>query len=433
MKKNGVTIAQFTYDGDGKRVKSVVDGETTLFVGNYFEQKGSQVTKYYFAGSTRIAMRKYVIPQNMTVEYLLADHLGSTSLTTDADGVKVSEMRYKPWGEVRYTWTASLSTTPAYELTKYTFTGQFSYMDDPSTAGVTEGFGLMFYNARWYDPVNGRFAQADTIVPASTQGTQAWDRYAFVNNNPIRYTDPTGHLTDKEKCPDGVCEDITRQEYRSRPDKIDISLLKGKNAILLYELYQKMWAQKGSWWWKEYGAGGFTIWEFMAVLWSYEQAGYPKESVMATAMSNHAAAWCAYMGCVHNTAEGALSFLAAYSQSARSRTEVVLSGKRTLDEVFYKPPSYYSNGIHVVNAIYNRPGVDFVPLQRGDLYDVGNISLSNEVLSKMIKRDMVYAYWGDGNSMVILTKCQSDFYYAALSHGGVRFINGRNYRLYCGG
>ena len=32
------------------------------------------------------------------------------------------------------------------------FTGQYSYMDDPSTTSVTEGFGLMFYNARWYAP-----------------------------------------------------------------------------------------------------------------------------------------------------------------------------------------------------------------------------------------------------------------------------------------
>jgi len=43
------------------------------------------------------------------------------------------------------------------------------------------------------DPSLGRFTQPDTIVPTSTQGTQAWDRYAFVNNNPIKYTDPTGH------------------------------------------------------------------------------------------------------------------------------------------------------------------------------------------------------------------------------------------------
>lgn len=63
-------------------------------------------------------------------------------------------------------------------------------MDDPSTSGVTEGFGLMFYNARWYDPYLGRFAQADTIIPGSVQGL---DRYAYVNNAPTRFTDPSGH------------------------------------------------------------------------------------------------------------------------------------------------------------------------------------------------------------------------------------------------
>jgi YD repeat-containing protein len=58
--RNGVT-ASFTYDGDGQRVKSVISSETILFVGNYFEKKGGQVTKYYLAGATRIAMRKYTI------------------------------------------------------------------------------------------------------------------------------------------------------------------------------------------------------------------------------------------------------------------------------------------------------------------------------------------------------------------------------------
>ncbi|MBI4762111.1 MAG: hypothetical protein ACOYYF_11155 [Chloroflexota bacterium] len=179
--------ASFLYDGSGARVRSTINGTTTYLVGTHYELTGSQVTKYYFAGATRIAMRKYTIPQSMSVEYLLGDHLGATSFTTDADGAKVSEMRYceaslwdKPCplrytsgvlreGEVRYAWTASLSTTPAYELTKHTYTGQYSYMDDPATAGVTEGFGLMFYNARWYDPSLDRFAQADTIVPGGAQ------------------------------------------------------------------------------------------------------------------------------------------------------------------------------------------------------------------------------------------------------------------------
>ena len=52
----------------------------------------------------------------------------------------------------------------------------------------------MFFNARWMDPSLGRFTQPDFIVPTQTQGTQAWDRYAFVNNNPVRYNDPTGHF-----------------------------------------------------------------------------------------------------------------------------------------------------------------------------------------------------------------------------------------------
>ena len=96
----------------------------------------------------------------------------------------------KPFGELRYSWTNAPVTSPSYALSKYTFTGQYSYMDDPSTAGVSEGFGLMYYNARMYDPALGRFTSADSIVPAGVQG---YDRYAYGLNNPSRYTDPTGH------------------------------------------------------------------------------------------------------------------------------------------------------------------------------------------------------------------------------------------------
>jgi hypothetical protein len=49
----------------------------------------------------------------------------------------------------------------------------------------------MYYNARWYDPSLGRFAQADTIVP---DGVQGYDRYAYVGNNPVNYADPSGHF-----------------------------------------------------------------------------------------------------------------------------------------------------------------------------------------------------------------------------------------------
>jgi RHS repeat-associated protein len=57
--------------------------------------------------------------------------------------------------------------------------------------------GLYFYNARWYDAALGRFVQADPVVPVMSQGVQAFDRYAYVNNNPVRYTDPNGNCIER--------------------------------------------------------------------------------------------------------------------------------------------------------------------------------------------------------------------------------------------
>jgi len=136
------------------------------------------VTKYYYAGGQRIAMRT-----GSALTYLLGDHLGSTSITTDSAGVKISELRYKPWGEVHYSWTNTPVTTPSYTLSKYTFTGQYS----------DSYINLLDYGSRRYDPELGRFIQPDSIVPVASQGVQAYDRYAYVNNNPVRYTDPSGH------------------------------------------------------------------------------------------------------------------------------------------------------------------------------------------------------------------------------------------------
>jgi RHS repeat-associated protein len=179
---SGDSIATFTYNGDGQRVKSVMDGETILFVGGHYEianpGAGQIITKYYTAGGTRVALRK-----GGTLSYVLADHLGSTSLVTDASGNHTSELRYKPWGETRF----SFGTMP----TKYTFTGQFSYTDDPSTP-ETEGFGLMYYGGRWVDVSLGRFTQPDSLIPDESY-PQSWDRYAYVGNNPVKNTDPDGH------------------------------------------------------------------------------------------------------------------------------------------------------------------------------------------------------------------------------------------------
>lgn len=168
---SGAASASFAYNGDGQRVIATVGGDTTVFIGNYFEWHDATElsTRYYYAGATRIAMHTDAVG----VQFILGDHLGSTSVLADASGVLLSSQGYMPWGETRF---GSVGT-------EYQFTGQYR-----------EGWiGLDYFNARWYDSTLGRFVQADSIVPLASQGVQAWDRYAFVSNNPVRYIDPTGN------------------------------------------------------------------------------------------------------------------------------------------------------------------------------------------------------------------------------------------------
>jgi len=108
------------------------------------------------------------------VRRLATDHLGSTALTASETGGRLSEIRYKSWGENRY----SFGATP----TQRRFTGQRK----------DSGSGLLYYGARWYDPTVGRFLQADTIVP-QPGNPQSLNRYSYVGNQPTVSIDPPGH------------------------------------------------------------------------------------------------------------------------------------------------------------------------------------------------------------------------------------------------
>jgi len=229
---NGL-MAIFIYDGDSRRVQSTINGTTTTFVGGYYEKTGSTVTKYYYAGGSRIAMR-----QAGTLYYLLNDHLSSTNITTDANGGKVAELRYKAWGEVRF----SSGATP----TRYTYTGQYDYTAD---------FGLMYYNARWYSPTLSHFSQPDTVV---SSGVQGMDRYAFVDNSPVVHMDPSGHCEES----DDLCR---RQLSSSLPvansAANEPALTAGGNEVM--RLYRRMRSQTTAWW---YTGDVFTTDQFVGLL-----------------------------------------------------------------------------------------------------------------------------------------------------------------------
>ncbi len=163
-------VTRLVYDGDGSRVlRRVEGGETTVYIGDYYEREGSTVRKYYYAGGQRIAVRV-----DGALYFLHSDHLGSATLATDAGGNRVGEARYKPYGEARYIW----GVMPTDRL----YTGQ-----------RWEGLGLYNYGARMYSPGLGRWISPDALVP-SPANPQSLNRYAYVYNSPVTYLDADGRF-----------------------------------------------------------------------------------------------------------------------------------------------------------------------------------------------------------------------------------------------
>lgn len=87
--------------------------------------------------------------------------------------------------------------------------------------------------------------------------------------------------------------------------------------------------------------------------------------------------------------------------------------------------------MRMVSAIFNRGSLIERPLRSNDLFAVGNVSLSNEILGKMIRWGRVHTAWGSGNTFIILTWCQSIYYYEAKANGGKSAVNYRT--CSCGG
>lgn len=102
---------------------------------------------------------------------------------------------------------------------------------------------LYYYNARWYDPTIGRFLQADTIVPGPTN-PQAFNRYSYVSNNPVNYTDPSGHIcvsddgSGNEYTTSGDCAgtNTPKQNWNYTP-KFDEDWTKDQQAAALSAIY----------------------------------------------------------------------------------------------------------------------------------------------------------------------------------------------------
>jgi RHS repeat-associated protein len=149
------------------------EDDRRLFV-SYFEPHVA-TTSYYHAEGRQIAARVADDFDHDDLTYILSDHLGSTTVVADALGVEVGHVIYDPYGGI-------LENTLPLTTTGRLFTGQ--RWDDT--------IGLYDYGARFYDPETGTFIQPDSIVP-QPGNPMAWNRFAYVYNNPVNNVDPSGH------------------------------------------------------------------------------------------------------------------------------------------------------------------------------------------------------------------------------------------------
>jgi RHS repeat-associated protein len=164
--------ARYYYDGDGRRVKKIDAAGTTLFV---YNAAGQLIAEYATGGAT-----------GSGTSYLMQDHLGSTRVVTDATGAVKARRDYLPFGEEIAANMGVRSSVAGYSTsdgTRQKFTGQ---------ERDTES-GLDYFRARYFSSAQGRFTSPDPLhSSASLIDPQSWNRYIYVGNRPLIYTDPSG-------------------------------------------------------------------------------------------------------------------------------------------------------------------------------------------------------------------------------------------------
>ena len=172
---NGGQVTIFVYGPDGARLKKTTAGNTTLYLGADEEitPDGTHI-KHPFAD-----VRK----AGSTINWLHRDHLSSVKLMSNASGAVISENSFRPYGERADVQMPPLGTPRESK-------GWIGERDDPET-------GLIYLNARYYDPLLARFISPDWFDPQDPGvGT---NRYAYALNNPIWLKDPTGNNVNQQR------------------------------------------------------------------------------------------------------------------------------------------------------------------------------------------------------------------------------------------
>jgi RHS repeat-associated protein len=190
---NGSDTSSFSYTPDRqywKQVSNYTSGgaATTIYVGGLLEKVTSGGNTDYKhmirTDNARIVVSRRSDGQNVSW-YALDDHLGSNSVVTTQAGLIQMELSNDAFGARRApNWQGSPTSSDWLNIAGTTRRG---YTDHT----MLDNLSLTHMNGRVYDQLLGRFLSADPYItePGNTQG---YNRYSYVLNKPLSFTDPSG-------------------------------------------------------------------------------------------------------------------------------------------------------------------------------------------------------------------------------------------------
>jgi RHS repeat-associated protein len=169
----------YLYGADGTLlIRNAQGGERILYAGAtelHLRANGTTwAQRHYTAGGQTIALRSNETGTNK-LTYLAGDHHGTQSLAISGDSTQsVSKRYFTPFGAERGKPVGT------------------AWPDDKGFLGKTNDktTGLTHVGAREYDPAVAQFISVDPLL--SPEQPQSLNGYAYANNNPVTYSDPTG-------------------------------------------------------------------------------------------------------------------------------------------------------------------------------------------------------------------------------------------------
>ena len=185
--------SEFSYGPSGNRWKQVAKSaavtETTHYAGAWFDKAvagGRTIWRHYLPAPGGVAMQLQSSDGTAaSMRYVMLDHLGSIDRITDDAGRVIASASFGAFGTRRRANWAGIPT--AGELAALT-----AVSDDGFTGHEhLDNVELIHMNGRVYDPLLGRFISADPFVTRPHDG-QGLNRYSYVLNNPLAFTDPSG-------------------------------------------------------------------------------------------------------------------------------------------------------------------------------------------------------------------------------------------------